>query len=78
MNEVEFIFIFIFLSFMTTIRALKTNEDGNANVGRQKIYIFLRNPRILLSISLVTLYVSIFPEIALTPASHDQTMDINS
>ena len=37
--------------------------------------IFLRNPRILLSFTLVTLYVSIFAEIPLTPASPSERND---
>ena len=53
------------------------NKPAQQRQRREARKIVLRNPRILLSLSLtlVTLYVSIFAEIPLTPASPPERND---
>ena len=51
------------------------NKDGNANVGRQEKYFFKSSYFIKHIFILVTLNVSVFTEISLTPASHPEQND---
>ena len=56
-------------------RELKANKDGNANIEMQEKYFFLILVFHKHIFTLVTLYVSIFAEIPLTPVSPPERND---